>query len=166
VSVGMNSSRGVGSIPASMLSIIGDFYPRRTRPGGPGKNQSTDVGQEKIARCDVFREASSPACGMLVASGFCYRMLLDESCIARESQNSLAPARASDRLLSIGRFLVSLPRPFECCWMRSHRALHHRLDAAERIGVGERDGQVAEEQGGVDLLVGSAGPRQRRIPGG
>jgi hypothetical protein len=25
---------------------------------------------------------------MLVAGGFCYRMLLDESCIARESQNS------------------------------------------------------------------------------
>jgi hypothetical protein len=40
-------------------------------------------------------------CGMLVAGGFCYRMLLDESCIARESQNSPAPARASDRLLSI-----------------------------------------------------------------
>ena len=38
---------------------------------------------------------------MLVAGGFCYRMLLDESCIARESQNSPAPARASDRLLSI-----------------------------------------------------------------
>jgi hypothetical protein len=40
-------------------------------------------------------------CGMLVAGGFCYRMLLDESCIARESQNSPASARASDRLLSI-----------------------------------------------------------------
>ena len=38
---------------------------------------------------------------MLVAGGFCYRMLLDESSIARESQNSPAPARASDRLLSI-----------------------------------------------------------------
>jgi hypothetical protein len=38
---------------------------------------------------------------MLVAGGFCYRMLLDESYIARESQNSPAPARASDRLLSI-----------------------------------------------------------------
>ena len=38
---------------------------------------------------------------MLVAGGFCYGMLLDESCIARESQNSPAPARASDRLLSI-----------------------------------------------------------------
>ena len=37
---------------------------------------------------------------MLVAGGFCYRMLLDESHIARESQNSPAPARASDRLLS------------------------------------------------------------------
>jgi hypothetical protein len=37
---------------------------------------------------------------MLVAGGFCYRMLVDESCIARESQNSPAPARASDRLLS------------------------------------------------------------------
>ena len=45
----------------------------------------------------------SPVCGMLVAGGFCYRMLLDESCIARESQNAPAPARASDRLLSIGR---------------------------------------------------------------
>ena len=40
-------------------------------------------------------------CGMLVAGGFCYRMLVDESCIARESQNAPAPARASDRLLSI-----------------------------------------------------------------
>jgi len=40
-------------------------------------------------------------CGMLVAGGFCYRMLVDESYIARESQNSPAPARASDRLLSI-----------------------------------------------------------------
>ena len=38
---------------------------------------------------------------MLVAGGFCYRMLLDKSYIARESQNSPAPARASDRLLSI-----------------------------------------------------------------
>jgi hypothetical protein len=37
---------------------------------------------------------------MLVAGGFCYRMLVDESRIARESQNSPAPARASDRLLS------------------------------------------------------------------
>jgi hypothetical protein len=37
---------------------------------------------------------------MLVAGGFCYRMLVDESCIVRESQNSPAPARASDRLLS------------------------------------------------------------------
>ena len=40
-------------------------------------------------------------CGMLVAGGFCYRMLLDESSIVRESQNAPAPARASDRLLSI-----------------------------------------------------------------
>ena len=46
---------------------------------------------------------------MLVAGGFCYRMLLDESHIARESQNSPAPARASDRLLSIWRFLVAKP---------------------------------------------------------
>jgi len=29
----------------------------------------------------------SAGCGMLVAGGFCYRMLLDESHIARESQN-------------------------------------------------------------------------------
>gem|GEM_PF-3956684 len=48
-------------------------------------------------------------CGMLVAGGFCYRMLSDESSIARESQNSPAPARASDRLLSIWRFLVPKP---------------------------------------------------------
>ena len=45
-------------------------------------------------------------CGMLVAGGFCYRMLVDESCIARESQNAPAPARASDRLLSIWSFHV------------------------------------------------------------
>jgi hypothetical protein len=45
----------------------------------------------------------SPVCGMLVAGGFCYRMLLDFLCIARESQNAPAPARASDRLLSIWR---------------------------------------------------------------
>ena len=38
---------------------------------------------------------------MLVAGGFCYRMLLDKSCIARESQNAPAPPRASDRLLTI-----------------------------------------------------------------
>jgi len=37
---------------------------------------------------------------MLVTGGFCYGRLLDESCIARESQNSPAPARASVRLLS------------------------------------------------------------------
>jgi hypothetical protein len=73
------------------------------RPGGPGKNQPTDVGQEKIARCDVFREHSLAGCGMLVAGRFCYGRLLDESSIARESQNSPAPARASDRLLSIWR---------------------------------------------------------------
>jgi len=30
----------------------------------------------------------SPVCGMLVAGGFCYGRLLDESFIARESQNS------------------------------------------------------------------------------
>ncbi len=46
---------------------------------------------------------------MLVAGGFCYGRLLDESWIARESQNSPAPARASDRLLSIWRFLVPKP---------------------------------------------------------
>ena len=46
-------------------------------------------------------------CGMLVAGGFCYRMLLDESHIALESQNSPAPARASDRLLSIGSVAAS-----------------------------------------------------------
>ena len=33
-------------------------------------------------------------------------MLVDESCIARESQNAPAPARASDRLLSISGFYV------------------------------------------------------------
>ena len=50
---------------------------------------------------------------MLVASGFCYRMLLDESSIARKSQNSPAPARASDRLLSI--WGVCRPRlPHDC----------------------------------------------------
>ena len=47
-------------------------------------------------------------CGMLVAGGFCYRMLVDESRIARESQNSPAPARASDRLLSIWSFQESV----------------------------------------------------------
>jgi hypothetical protein len=31
------------------------------RPGGPGKNQPTDVGQEKTTRRRVFREVSSPA---------------------------------------------------------------------------------------------------------
>jgi hypothetical protein len=87
-----------------MLGIIGDFYPRSTRPGGPGQHQPTDVGQEKIARCDVFRKHTVAGCGMLVAGGFCYRRLFDESCIARESQNSPAPARASDRLLSIWSF--------------------------------------------------------------
>jgi len=46
---------------------------------------------------------------MLVAGGFCYVRLLDESSIARESQNSpdslwgrVVNLRASDRLLSIG----------------------------------------------------------------
>jgi len=33
-------------------------------------------------------ESSPPVCGMLVAGGFCYGRLLDESGIARESQNS------------------------------------------------------------------------------
>jgi hypothetical protein len=47
------------------------------RPGGPGDNQPTDVGQEKIARCDVFREHSLAGCGMLVAGGLCYRRLMD-----------------------------------------------------------------------------------------
>jgi hypothetical protein len=42
----------------------------------------------------------SPAAACSIAGGFCYRMLSDESCIAHESQNSPAPARASDRLLS------------------------------------------------------------------
>jgi hypothetical protein len=48
---------------------------------------------------------------MLVAGGFRYRMLLDESRIARESQNSPAPVRASDRLLSIGSFIPAAPGP-------------------------------------------------------
>jgi hypothetical protein len=43
----------------------------------------------------------SPAAACSVAGGFCYGRLLDESRIARESQNSPSPARASDRLLSI-----------------------------------------------------------------
>ena len=49
----------------------------------------------------LMGRTGSPVCGMLVAGGFCYRRLMDESRIARESQNSPAPARASDRLLSI-----------------------------------------------------------------
>ena len=44
---------------------------------------------------------------MLVAGGFCYGRLLDDMRIVGESQNSPAPVRASDRLLSIGRFRVS-----------------------------------------------------------
>ena len=43
-------------------------------------------------------------CGMLVAGGFCYRMLVDdgESLVSRRIHRT--PARASDRLLSIERF--------------------------------------------------------------
>jgi hypothetical protein len=48
----------------------------------------------------------SPAAACSVAGGFCYGRLLDESCIARESQNSPSPARAYDRLLSIGSYEV------------------------------------------------------------
>ena len=48
----------------------------------------------------------SPAAACSVAGGFCYGRLLDESCVARESQNSPSPARASDRLLSIGSYEV------------------------------------------------------------
>jgi hypothetical protein len=49
-----------------------------------------------------FVNTASPAAACSVAGGFCYGRLMDESCIARESQNSPSPARASDRLLSIG----------------------------------------------------------------
>jgi len=44
-------------------------------------------------------------CGMLGRRRILGR-LLDESCIARESQNSPSPVRASDRLLSIGSYEV------------------------------------------------------------
>jgi hypothetical protein len=49
----------------------------------------------------------SPAAACSVAGGFCYGRLLDESCIARESQNSPSPARAYDRLLSIGGLRIA-----------------------------------------------------------
>jgi hypothetical protein len=44
------------------------------------------------------------------------------------------------------------------------RLLQRGLDAAERIGVGERDRQVAEEQGGIDPFIGTASPWQGRLP--
>ena len=43
-------------------------------------------------------------------------------------------------------------------------ALKHSLDAAERIGVGQHDGQIAEEQGGIDTFVGTTSPWQGRLP--
>ena len=83
------------------------------RPGGPGQHQRAEARQEKIARCPILfgttgavprggkfstcpgveeggadRPQWFAGCGMLVAGGFCYRSLVDESRIARESQNS------------------------------------------------------------------------------
>ena len=42
----------------------------------------------------------------------------------------------------------------------------HALDAMQRIGVGEHEWDVTEEQGWIDAFVGTAGPRQGEIPGG
>ena len=68
----------------------------------------------------------SQVCGMLVAGGFCYGRLLDESCIARESQNSPAPARASDRLLSIWSGCVLNRQP-----LSAQRRTLRRLEGAQ-----------------------------------
>ena len=88
---------------------------------------------------------------MLVAGGFCYGMLLDESRIACESQNSPAPARASDRLLSIWGFLspqhqarmsganvrrrgMGSPEPWAPCSSSPHDAPYEEI-AAGVIGL-------------------------------
>ena len=74
-----------------------------------------------------FVNTASLVCGMLVAGGFCYRMLLDESLIARESQNAPAPARASDRLLSV--------------WRRKQRQNRQRREALKTVWLPEADGR-------------------------
>ena len=55
----------------------------------------------KSLQAVLMGRIGSPAAACSVAGRFCYGRLLDESCIARESQNSPSPARASDRLLSV-----------------------------------------------------------------
>ena len=95
-------------------------------------------------------------CGMLVAGGFCYRMLLDESCIARESQNAPAPARASDRLLSIQGFLS--PRrlgPRDARWMLSAPARHQIRQHQELEQLADRVFVDPREQDGVGGLLWS-----------
>ena len=86
--------------------------PKRSnnRSGGPGRrwndhdNYLPIESVSRLGAAGAERPQWFAGCGMLVAGGFCYRMLLDESRIARESQNAPAPARASDRLLSIWGF--------------------------------------------------------------
>ncbi len=83
--------------------------PKRSnsRSGGPGRRWNDHENHPPIESVSLPVSAGAETtqwfagCGMLVAGGFSYRMLVDESCIARESQNAPAPARASDRLLSI-----------------------------------------------------------------
>ena len=43
------------------------------------RGQTQQQGGKQDDGCDVFREHNLAGCGMLVAGGFCYRMLLDES---------------------------------------------------------------------------------------
>ena len=66
-------ARGTMFIPGVPRLPPGASCQRCVRPGGPGKYQRAEARQEKIARCDVFREATSPGFrrGLLVkdASG-------------------------------------------------------------------------------------------------
>ena len=53
-------ARGTMFIPGVPRLPPGASCQRCVRPGGPGKYQRAEARQEKIARCDVFREATSP----------------------------------------------------------------------------------------------------------
>ena len=107
---------------------------------------------------------------MLVAGGFCDGMLVSISLIqARSASKGMRRAlRDGSRIPSLARRAcmgaAASGLPMERMRMRSHRTLEHLLDTAERVGVGERDGQVAEEKGGIDPFVGAAGPWQGGLP--
>ena len=86
----------------------------RARPGGPGKNQPTEVGQEKTTRGRVFRKASSPAaaCSSPADSATGCSWTNHESLVSRRMHRLLrVPPTGSSSRKTSHRAIFSWPTP-------------------------------------------------------